>query len=205
MNTKKMRKLTSVLLAMALALGVCGAFAETAALPAYTYHSEDPVANAVVKYMQETDFGYEVPEGGILVPTPIILRTVVVVNENGEDADATVYGNFWIFTYTLEGKTLKTHSGGENAGVLKLEKKNGEWSVTGSEFAEDGEKYAESIRKFANGDEQLEKDYYDTTGAYENSMLPQYQRAVLVNYVVENKLDITAYQDYGQDPVSLID
>ena len=150
-------------------------------------------------------FTDEVPEGGILVPTPIILRTVVVVNENGEDADATVYGNFWIFTYTLEGKTLKTHSGGENAGVLKLEKKNGEWSVTGSEFAEDGEKYAESIRKFANGDEQLEKDYYDTTGASENSMLPQYQRAVLVNYVVENKLDITAYQDYGYDPVSLID
>ena len=36
-------------------------------------------------------------------------------------------------------------------------------------------------------------------------MLAQYQRSVLVNYVEDNKLDITAYQDYGQDPVSLTD
>ena len=77
--------------------------------------------------------------------------------------------------------------------------------MTGAEFAEDGEGYAESIKKFADGDEQLEEAYYDTTGASENSMLPQYQRAVLVNYVAENKLDITDYQDFGQDPVSLID
>ena len=200
-----MKKLVSVLLALALALGVCGAFAESAALPAYTYQTEDPIVDAVVKYMQKTDFGFEAPEGGILVPTPIILRTAIVVAENGEDTDATVYGNFWIFTYALEGKTLKTHSGGENPGVLKLEKRNGEWAVTGAEFAEDGEGYAESIKKFADGDEQLEEAYYDTTGASENSMLPQYQRAVLVNYVAENKLDITDYQDFGQDPVSLID
>ena len=44
-----MKKLVSVLLALALALGVCGAFAESASLPAYTYHGEDPVWAA--KYM----------------------------------------------------------------------------------------------------------------------------------------------------------
>ena len=201
-----MKKLVSVLLTLALVLGVCGAFAESAALPAYTYHGEDPIWAAVVKYMQENDFGFEAPEGGILVPTPIILKTALVADESGEPAEATVYGNFWIFTYALEGKTLKTVSGGENPGVLKLEKKDGEWVVTGAEFAEDGDGlYDESIKKFANGDEQLEKAYYDTTGASEDSVLPQYQRAVLVNYVEENKLDITAYQDYGWDPVSLID
>ena len=200
-----MKKLVSVLLALALALGLCGAFAESAPLPAYTYHSDDPVWTAVVKYMQENDFGFEAPEGGILVPTPIILKTDVAADETGEVAEATVYGNFWIFTYALEGKILKVVSGGENPGVLKLEKKDSEWTVTGAEFAEDGEKYNESIKKFANGDEQLEKAYYDTTGASEDSMLPQYQRAVLVNYVEENKLDITAYQDYGWNPVSLTD
>ena len=196
-----MKKLVSVLLALALALGVCGAFAEGSALPAYTYGGDDPIWAAVVKYMQETDFGFEAPEGGILVPTPIILKTDV----NEGETEATVYGNFWIFTYTLEGQTLMTGPCGENPGVLKLEKKDGEWAVTGAEFAEDGDNYDESIKKLANGDEKLEKDYFDTTGASEDSMLPQYQRAVLVTYVEDNHLDITAYQDYGQEPVALND
>lgn len=200
-----MKKLVSVLLALALALGVCAAFAESASLPAYTYHGEDPVWAAVVKYMQETDFGFEAPEGGILVPTPIILRTDMAGDENGEPAEATVYGNFWIFTYALEGKILKNVSGGENPGVLKLEKKDGEWTVTGAMFAESGDDYDESIQKIFNDDEELVKEYYKTTGASEDSVLPQYRRAVLVNYVEENKLDITAYQDYGWDPVSLTD
>lgn len=200
-----MKKLVSVLLALALALGVCGAFAESSSLPAYTYHGDDPVWTAVVKYMQETDFGFEAPEGGILVPTPIILRTDMAADENGEPAEATVYGNFWIFTYALEGEILKMVSGGENPGVLKLEKKDGEWTVTGAVFAEDGDNYYENVKMLANGDADLEKAYYDTTGASGDSVLPQYRRAVLVNYVEENKLDITAYQDYGWDPVSLTD
>ena len=200
-----MKKLVSVLLALALTLGVCGAFAESASLPAYTYHGDDPVWTAVVKYMQENDFGFEAPEGGILVPTPIILRTDVAADETGEPAEATVYGNFWIFTYALEGKILKLFSGGENPGVLKLEKKDGEWIVTGAEFAESGDDYDESVKKLAGGDEELEKAFFDTTGASEDSVLPQYQRAVLVNYVEENKLDITAYQEPGWDPVSLTD
>ena len=196
-----MKKIVSVMLALVLALGICGAFAETSALPAYTYSGDDPVWSAVVKYMQETDFGYEAPEGGILVPTPIILKTDV----NEDETEAAVYGNFWIFTYALEGTTLTTGPCGENPGVLKLEKKDGEWTVTGAEFAGDGEDYAADIAKFANGDEALEKDYYLTTGASEDSMLPQYQRAVLVNYVNDNNLDITDYRDYGEDPVSLVD
>ena len=63
----------------------------------------------------------------------------------------------------------------------------------------------EIIKKLAGGDEELEKAFFDTTGASEDSVLPQYQRAVLVNYVEENKLDITAYQEPGWDPVSLTD
>ena len=177
----------------------------SAALPAYSWQGDDPVWGAVVKYMQETDFGFKATEGGILVPTPIILRSTLVMNENAEPVEATVYGNFWIFTYTLEDKTLLTQSCGEFPGVLKLEKKDGEWAVTGAEFAEDGEKYAESIKKFADGDEDLEKEYYATTGSSEDSILPQYQRAVLVKYIEDNKLDIIAYQDFGHDPVSLTD
>ena len=174
---------------------------EAAALPAYTWNGDDPVWGAVVKYMQENDFGFAAPEAGILVPTPIILKTVLVIDKFGETVEATVYGNFWIYTYALDGKTLVAASCGENPGKLTMAKKDGEWTVTGAEFAEDGENFAESIKKLADGDEQLEKDFFESS----DSMLAQYQRAVLVNYVEDNKLDITAYQDYGQDPVSLTD
>ena len=200
-----MKKLVSVLLALALTLGVCGAFAESAALPAYTYQTEDPIVDAVVKYMQKTDFGFEAPEGGILVPTPFILRTDVAADETGEPAEATVYGNFWIFCYKLNGKTLETTSGGECPGVMKLAKKDGVWTVVSMEKAGEGEDYAKDIAKFCNGDKELEEQFALTTGAAEDSILPQYQRAAVVNYVQDNKLDIEAYQDYGQDPVSVTD
>lgn len=201
-----MKKMVSVLMALALALGVCCcAFAEPAALPAYTFHDEDPILTAVVKYLQETDLGYEPPEGGILVPTPIILKTEVTAENNGEPVEVNAYGNFWIFTYALDGKTLRTGPCGENPGVLKLAKQNGEWAVVSAEYVESGDNYEENIRKFANGDKDLEDAYYLTTGSSEESVLPQYQRAVLVNYVNENNLDITAFQDYGQEPVDLTD
>lgn len=194
-----MKKILSVLLALALALGICGAFAETAALPAFAYTGNDPVEAAVIKYMQETDFGYETPEGGVLIPTPIIL----VQHINDGETEATVWGNFWIFTYARNGKILECTSGGENPGVLKLEKKDGEWAVVSAEFAGEGEDYQKDIKKFADGDEKLEEQYGLTVGT--DGYLPQYQRAAVVEYVRVNNLDIEAFQDAGSDPVSVID
>lgn len=197
-----MKKMVSVFLALVLALGLCSAFAEEAALPAYTWTGDDPVTAAVIKSMQETDSGYETPEGGILIPTPIILKTDL----NAEETEASVYGNFWIFTYARNGKILERAACGENPGVIRLEKKDGEWAVISAEFAEDGEEaYNASIKKFANGDKELEEQYYCTTGATEDSFLPQYQRAAVVEYVVANGLDIEAFQEPGRDPVSVID
>ena len=88
---------------------------------------------------------------------------------------------------------------------MKLEKKDDAWQVVSFESAGEGEAYAEDIKKFANGDKELEEEYYKTTGASEDSYLAQYQRAAVANYVEANKLDIEAYQDFGQDPVSVTD
>ena len=98
-----MKKLVSVLLALALALGMAGAFAESEALPAYTWNGEDPIWGAVVKYFQENDFGFEPAEGGVLIPTPIILKTEV----SEDETEATVWGNFWIFTYSRNAENPK--------------------------------------------------------------------------------------------------
>ena len=196
-----MKKMVAMLLVLAMALGACCAFAENAALPAFTYSGDDYIWAAVENYMLTTDFGFTPEEGGVLIPTPIILKT----DMNADETEATVYGNFWIFCYKQNGKTLETTSGGECPGVMKLEKKDGVWTVVSMETAGDGEDYAKDIAAFCNGDKELEEQYAQTTGASEDSFLPQYQRAAVVTYVQDNNLDIEAYQDFGQDPVSVTD
>ena len=196
-----MKKLVSVLLALALFLALCCAFAEDAALPAYTYAGDDPVLAAVIGCMLDMDSGITPAEGGVLIPTPIILKT----DMNAEETEATVYGNFWLFTYVQNGKMLERTACGEFPGVMKLEKKDGAWTVVSLELADEGEAYWESIQKLTNGDEELAEQYRLTTGATEDSFLPQFQRAAVVNYVQENSLDIEAYQEPGEEPVSVTD
>jgi hypothetical protein len=196
-----MKKMISLVLVLAMALGIGCAFAESTALPAFTYRGDDPIWIAVENYMLTTDFGFTPEEGGVLIPTPILLKSEM----NADETEATVYGNFWIFCYKQNGKILEVTSGGECPGIMKLENKDGKWTVVSLEKAGEGDDYAKDIAKFCNGDKELEELYSQTVGVSEGSILPQYQRAAVVNYVQENNLDIEAYQDYGWDPVSVTD
>ena len=195
-----MKKMICVLLALVFSLGLCCAVAESAALPAYSYPfaEENPLMAAVVDCMMQTDFGYEPEEGGVLIPAPIVLKTEM----NEDETEATVWGNFWIFAYRRNGKILEMTSGGENPGVMKLEKKDGQWTVTSLETAPVNGNLEAYLHEFAGGDEALEKEYQiagDATDGY----LPQYRRAFIVEYVNANNLDIEAYQDYGWEPVDV--
>ena len=194
-----MKKTVSLFLALVLALGICGAFAEETALPAYTWPGDDPVTAAVIRYMQETDFGAETPEGGVMIPTPIILKTAY----NADETEATVWGNFWIFTYAPKGRILETGPCIENPGVLKLEKKDGGWTVVSAEFAEAGINYPADIVRFCGGDRDLEAQFALTRENSDDSILPQYQRAAVVEYAAANGLDIEAFRSPGWDPVSV--
>lgn len=190
-----MKKMICILTALVMAVGVCGlAFAESAALPPYTYPEDGSVWEAVVKYMQTNDFGFTPNEGGVLIPTPVILR--IDMNEAGNEA--TVYGNFWIFTYTQEGKNLVTGPCGENPGVMKVEQgEDGVWTVVSAEYAEDGDNHLESIQKLCNGDKTLEEEYAKSTFSREDNYVEQMQRSTLVQYITDNQLDITTLEDSG--------
>ena len=107
-----------------------------------------------------------------------------------------------MFAYKLNGSILECTAGGENPGVMKLEKKDGKWQVVSLELAEDGADFDAGIRAFANGDAELEKAYYLSSGADEG-YLPQYRRSFIVEYVNANKLDVVAYQDNGWEPVDI--
>lgn len=195
-----MKKMISVLLALVLAIGLGCACAEGAGLPAYTYPGDDPVWAAVCNYMAENDFGFEVPEGGVLVPSPVIVKT----ETSADETEAKVYGDFWEFVYVLKDRTLECTAGGSFPGVMKLEKKDGAWTVVSLELAEDGENMADSIKALAGNDEELAKEIMNAS-SFDEGPEPQYRRAALIGYRDANKLEIEAYKDFGWDPVSLND
>ena len=193
-----MKKWIALVLMIAVACcGVC-ALAENA-LPAYAYPGNDPVEAAVVGYMLDSGMAelYLQEENSVAIPAPVILKTVDV-----DETHRTVYGDFWIFNYGLEGTVLHTLSGGETPGVMTLELKDGVWTGTALEAAGDGEDYASDIRRFCAGDEALEALYFEASDAREGRTEETLRRFIR-EYVEANGLNVTAYQDPGWPPVSL--
>ena len=61
-----------------------------------------------------------------------------------------------------------------------------------------GDDYAKDIRRFADGDAELEEKFFS---AYEQ--LDEVQARYIREYAEANSLPITAYREYGSDPVPL--
>ena len=121
---------------------------ESAPLPPFVYSGEDEQLRAITAYMTQSGTEYLVEDGingsgTVAIPAPVIFKTKQV-----DETTAKVWGNFWVLNYKLDGTVLLCVSGGENPGVLTLEKTGDGWLVTDAEFAGDGDLYAEDIRRF---------------------------------------------------------
>lgn len=195
-----MKKTLCVILALALCLGLCCAVAESSALPAYVYPfaEENPLMAGVMDCLMKTDFGYEPAEGTVMIPAPIVLKTEM----NADETEATVWGNFWMFGYRLNGKILEATCGGDNPGVMKLVKQDGAWTAVSLEVAPVNGDRGRYLKEFSGGDEALEKEY-EIAGDAVEGYLPQYRRSFIVEYVNANHLDIEAFQDPGKEPVDV--
>ena len=175
------------------------AFAEGEQLPAYNYTGEDPVEGAIAEFLatDERVEMYLTEPGFVSIPCPMLYKT-----EMTDDTHAKVYGTFWILNYVKKGDVLENISGGEYPAIITLEKTDDEWKVTSMEEAGDGEDYAADIRRFADGDQELEDQYF--AGADLSTEANQAVRTRFIKaYVEANGLDVTAYKDSGWDPVGL--
>ena len=174
-------------------------FEKQPGLPPYAYPGDDPIEGAIANSLAggEEAGNYLTAPGYVTIPCVIIHKTEMI-----DDAHAKVYGSFWILNYVKEGDVLKNLSGGEYPAVVTLEKANDEWTLTSMEVAGDGDDYAADIRRFADGDKELEEKYFSGSDllSAENQAIRTRQ---IKAYVEANGLAITAYQDYGWDPVSL--
>ncbi len=163
-------------------------------LPAYEYPGPEAFYTVLYKYMTD-ELGKNYSDYEVCIPCPLILD-----EDDSDKSDIKLYGDFWVYNYDLEGDTLKNVSGGSYPGIihLKLTDNSSGYEVTGMDIVADGSDYTASAKKIFG-------DRYDAFSKLtSDDKLRESTRAQIVaNYVAANNLDITQYQDYGGDPVTL--
>ena len=163
-------------------------------LPAYEYPGPESFYVVLYQYLIDT-YAPDYPPAQVSIPCPVI-----VAEEDSDHDDIRVYGDFWIFNYDLEGDTLKNTSGGAYPGCMHFKAVDSAagFEVTSMEVVADGSDFDESAKKIFG------KHYDEFVKVNSDDKAREETRAqIIANYVAANNLSITAYQDYGWDPVPL--
>ena len=123
---------------------------------------------------------------------------IIVDTDDSDKNDIKIWGDFWVLNFSVKGDKFFTENGGSFPGCIHLKEENGKYTVVKYEHAVDGEGFNDSILKICEGDEARANKFYSTDEKREEIL-----KELLSEYVNENKLDITMYQDYGWEPVKL--
>ncbi len=171
---------------------VGGEVSASGKIPAYEYPGPELFFSVLYDYMiKELGSGY--PQSDVCIPCPVIIEM-----DESDNSDIRVYGNFWIFNYDLKGDILENTSGGSFPGCIHVKSTDAGYEVTSMEVCEDGSGFDESAKKiFGKYYDKFAKDGED------EKQREQIRAQIIANYVAANNLSITAYQDYGWDPVTL--
>ncbi|MCR5584233.1 MAG: hypothetical protein K6F63_02210 [Lachnospiraceae bacterium] len=124
--------------------------------------------------------------------------TILVDLDDVDKENVKIYGIFWVQDYKLNGTVLENVSGGCFPGVVKGKKTDGVWEFTEIERVASGSGNAESAKKIF-GDRY---EAYSMVISNDNVRTMLRTEAVK-KYVKANDLNVTAYKDYGCDPIEL--
>lgn len=160
---------------------------------AYGYAGDDPVEIAAYIYMAE-EVGKSFKAADANIP---IVQIVHVDYTNPEEV--LVYGDFWVFNYNINGDTLECVSGGDFPGVMHMTKDGDGYIVSSFDEVADGTDFASSAQ------ELFGEHFPDFMKVYSDDESRNELRTITVtDYVNLNNLDVTQYQDFGWDPVQLL-
>lgn len=188
-KTRFVSFLMMIVLAMALALSACTKTATKTEV-------ETVDANVIEKVAAEyivSEFGKHFDKADASIP-----EIYLVATEVSTDGDVTAYGDFFLENFDVKGDTLESVSGGDFAGVMYMTKDGDGYKVVKFDQVEDGEGYTESAKK-------LFGDYYEAYAKYtsDDDAKKKVQTEAIKNYVKENNLKVTQYQEFGWEPVAL--
>lgn len=134
-------------------------------------------------------------EQNIEIPTPYI---VSIYDEDKNDIK--VYGDFYIYGYTMNGMIFDCENGGSFPGCIHLKDDGENISIESVEVAEDGSNYDESLLRICGGDNTLKKDIDNVRVDDGDNLRIEYVKM----YAKNNDLKVSGIKDYGW-PVILFD
>lgn len=174
-----------------------------AALPAYDYDKikgdrRDPQMAAIYDYILGLGW-FEVPTGSVMIPS-----FCTFLSEMEDEDTVKIYGNFWTFVYSKHGQTFFCEAGGENPGVFYLKKDGEEYTVEKFDRVGDGAQYAEDIDRICAGNKTLKDQFYEAASG-RGETVENMRTFVIAEYARKNNLDVTAWQDFGWDPVLVLE
>ena len=154
-----------------------------AELPEFSYVGNDEISRICVEAAKQLYEGYDKTD--VMIPAP-------VVGDFEETGDgATIYANVHVYGYDLEGTTLVCKNGGAYPCVIKSEGYN----ITDIQVANTDDEEA----KLFNNDKALISKINDSDE--EESI----RKSWIQMYADNCDAKIDSYQDYGQNPVELVE
>lgn len=163
-------------------------------LPLYEYTGEDALLGAIGNYLVAVDLISDTSHGTIRIPAPVLLKI-----DDSDKTDIKVWGNFYSYGYIQDGTKLIMEIGGECPGIMHLAKTEYGYVVTGFEGVRDGSYFTDDIRELCKGHPGLYQKMMSISEKKRDSI----RKELIEAYVSHNNLNITAYQDYGWEPVEL--
>ncbi|MCR5789205.1 MAG: hypothetical protein K6G83_04880 [Lachnospiraceae bacterium] len=171
---------------------VGGSTSADGTLPAYEYPGPELFYTVLYQYLTD-ELAKDYDTAQVSIPCPVIIAM-----DESDKSDIRVYGNFWIFNYDLNGETLENVSGGSYPGCIHVKNTEEGYEVIGMDIVADGSDFTDSAKEIFGS-------YYDAfmKDGEDEALREELRAQIIANYVAAEDLDITAYQDYGRDPVTL--
>ena len=161
-------------------------------LPPYEYPGPELFYTVVYQYIID-EFSQHYDEADVGIPCPII-----VAEDFSDKNDLRLWGDFTYINYELDGDVLESVSGGSYPGLMHIKDTGDGYEVTGIDVVKDGSEFTESAKEIFG---KYFEDYLEASADEEGRDAIRAQ--IIANYAAANGLNITAFHDYGWEPVPL--
>ncbi|MCR4890736.1 MAG: hypothetical protein K5989_00915 [Lachnospiraceae bacterium] len=162
-------------------------------LPPYEYTGDEPYVKEI------SDFYIDMARKNY-APTQVTIPVVNILEvDDTKPDDILVWCRGFIHNYDLRNTTLMDRSGGACDGLFHMKPSGGGYEITETDFVGDGSDNGPDTKRIFGMKDGLLKKYESSE---EDMKMIRLQE--ISNYVNTNGIYITQYQDYGWDPVPLI-
>lgn len=172
------------------------------ALPPFAYTGDDPAIGAICDYMLASYSDWYMDNGE---DDKVMIPAFVIHGQVERDNVLYVFGNYWMFSYYLNGHTLETASGGESPARIALTATADGYEVTEELRTGDGSEYEKGIRDFTEGFDGMYEKFFSPDYEAAEADREDVRKAFIRMYNEANDLGIEYYKDYGWEPVAIND